>query len=153
VEPWFLFVGCRLVVKLVMHSILPIADSYSSRGRLTSPEGSLLSFEEYHELDVHQDPNMGRNALSAHVLGYWPLVIYLIIRRSQSLSSFQRITSQNQRESLLAEKCIWQPESDSPFHGALPNGPQNSYGCWNIVLSLIILVLNFQIYIEGIECA
>jgi hypothetical protein len=57
-----------------MHSELPMVNSYSSQGRLTSSEGSLPSIEEYHELDVHQDSNMGQNALGARVLGYWLLV-------------------------------------------------------------------------------
>jgi hypothetical protein len=59
------------VVKLVAYSQLPMANSYNSRGRPTGPKGSLPSFEEYHESDVHQDSNMGRNA---RVLGYWLLV-------------------------------------------------------------------------------
>jgi hypothetical protein len=62
------------VVKLVTHSKLPMADSYSSRGRPTGPKGSLPSVEEYHESDIHHDSNMGRNALGARALGYWPLV-------------------------------------------------------------------------------
>jgi hypothetical protein len=48
-----------LVVKLVTHSKLPMANSYSSRGRPTGLEGLLPPFEEYHESDVHQDSNMG----------------------------------------------------------------------------------------------
>jgi hypothetical protein len=68
------FAGRRLVVKLVTHSKLPMANSYSSQGRPTGPKGSLPSFKEYHESDVHQDSNMGQNALDARELGYWPLV-------------------------------------------------------------------------------
>jgi hypothetical protein len=63
-----------LVVKLVTYFKLSMVDSYSSRGRPTGPEGSLPSIEEYHESDIHQDSNMGRNALSACAPGYWPLV-------------------------------------------------------------------------------
>jgi hypothetical protein len=66
--------GRWLVVKLVMYFELSMVDSYSSRGRLTGPEGSLPSIEEYHESDVHQDSNMGWNALSACAPGYWSLV-------------------------------------------------------------------------------
>jgi hypothetical protein len=55
-----------------------MVDSYSSRGRPTTPEGSLPSVKEYHESDVHQDSNMGQNALSAHALGYWPLVCLFV---------------------------------------------------------------------------
>jgi hypothetical protein len=62
------------VVKLVTHSKLPTANSYSSKGCPTGPEGSLPSFEEYHKSDVHQDSNMGQNALGIHALGYWLLV-------------------------------------------------------------------------------
>jgi hypothetical protein len=51
-----------------------MADSYSSQGRPTGPEGSLPFIEEYHESDIHQDSNMGQNALGARALGYWPLV-------------------------------------------------------------------------------
>jgi hypothetical protein len=61
------------VVKLVTHPKLPMANSYSSQGHSTGPEGSLSSFKEYHESDIHQDSNMGQNALGAHALGYWPL--------------------------------------------------------------------------------
>jgi hypothetical protein len=66
--------GRRLVVKLVTHSKLSMADSYSSRGCSSSPEGSLPPVEEYHEFDIHQDSNVGWNAFGAHALGYWPLV-------------------------------------------------------------------------------
>jgi hypothetical protein len=38
---------------------LLMANSYSSRGRPTGPEGSLPSVKEYHEFDIHQDSNMG----------------------------------------------------------------------------------------------
>jgi hypothetical protein len=62
------------VVKLVTHSKLSTSNSYNSLGRLTGLEGSLPSFEEYHESDVHRDSNMGRNALGAHALGRWLLV-------------------------------------------------------------------------------
>jgi hypothetical protein len=55
-------------------SKLPMANSYSSQGRLSGPKGSLPSFKEYHESDVHQDSNMAQNALSACALGYWLLV-------------------------------------------------------------------------------
>jgi hypothetical protein len=64
----------QLVVKLVMHSKFLMADSYSSQGCPTGPEGSSPSIEEYHESTIHQDSNMGRNALSACALGYWLLV-------------------------------------------------------------------------------
>jgi hypothetical protein len=62
------------VVKLVTHSKLSMADSYSSWGRSIGPEGSLPSIEEYHESDVYQDLNMGRDALDPRALRYWPLV-------------------------------------------------------------------------------
>jgi hypothetical protein len=65
---------CGLVIKLVTHSKFPMADPYSSRGRPTGPEGSLPSVEEYHEANVHQDSNLGQNALGANALGYWLLV-------------------------------------------------------------------------------
>jgi hypothetical protein len=52
-----------------MHSQLLTTDSYSSLGCPTGPEGSLPSFEEYHESDVHQDSIMGWDALGTHALG------------------------------------------------------------------------------------
>jgi hypothetical protein len=48
---------------------LSMADSYSSQGHPTGPEGSLPSVEEYPESDVHQDSNLGQNALGTHALG------------------------------------------------------------------------------------
>jgi hypothetical protein len=45
-------------------------DSYSSQGCPTGPEGSLPFLKEYHESDVHQDSNMGQNALGAHAPRY-----------------------------------------------------------------------------------
>ena len=58
-------VGRQLVVKLVMHSNFLMADSYSSRGCLTGLEGSMPSTKEYHESIIHQNSNMGQNALGA----------------------------------------------------------------------------------------
>jgi hypothetical protein len=55
-------------------SKFPMVNSYSSRGRPTGPEGSLPSIEEYHESNVNQDSDKGRNGLGARALGYWLLV-------------------------------------------------------------------------------
>jgi hypothetical protein len=64
----------------VTHSKFLMVDSYSSQGRPTGFEGLLLSNEEYHESNVHQDSNMGQNALGAR---YWPLVCpFLAIPKS-----------------------------------------------------------------------
>ena len=50
-----------------------MASPYSSRVRLTGPEGSLSFFEEKPWIVLCQDLNMGQDARSARALEYWPL--------------------------------------------------------------------------------